>query len=103
MATYLVTGAAGFIGSNLCRTLADLGARVDVDAAEAVGVLGDDARDHRHLEAVQLVGDAVRRDGEHPGVAEDRLGRARCRRITLVGGDRVEGQLASDLGQPAEL
>ena len=37
----------------------DGGARVDVDAGQGVGVLGDDARDERHALQVQRVGDAL--------------------------------------------
>ena len=39
-------------------------ARMDVDAGGGMGHLGNDARDDRHAEPVQLVRDAVVRHGE---------------------------------------
>ena len=43
---------------------ADGGAGVDVDARARVGILGHDARDHRHVADVQLMGDAINENGE---------------------------------------
>ncbi len=82
--------------------LADSRARVNVDTGLAVGVLGDDARDQRHVGAIEDVGDAVAGEGEDPRVAEDGFRWARGRRVALVGGDRVEGQLLPNLGQTAQ-
>ena len=84
------------------EALADGGAGVDVDAGEAVGVFGDDSGNQGHIGQIELVGNAVAGNGEEAGVAEDGLGRARCGRVALIRRDRVEGELASDLGQPAQ-
>src|SRR5262245_36560691 len=51
----------------------DARARVNVDPRLAMRVLGDDARDHRHVLLVQNVGDAVRGDGADARVRKDDL------------------------------
>ena len=62
------------------KLAADARAGVDVDAGRAVRELGDDARDERHAEPVELVRDAVVGDGGDARVAEDGLVGARRRR-----------------------
>ena len=56
-------------------TLADGRPGVDVDAGHAVGVLGDDARQERHLQLVEFVRKPLVGDGKDAGVAEHGLGR----------------------------
>ena len=63
---------------------ADAGAGVDVDAGLGVGVLGHHARDQRHAQQQQLVGDAIDRDRLQAGIAEDDLVMALGRRVALV-------------------
>ncbi|MGC3998786.1 MAG: hypothetical protein QM767_15555 [Anaeromyxobacter sp.] len=81
------------------EALADAGARVDVDAGERVGVLGDDARDERHLEPLQRVGDPLVGDGQHARVGEDGLVAGLEGRVALVGGLDVGGHQPADLRQ----
>ena len=79
--------------------VADGGPGMDVDARARVGHLGDDARDQRHLEAVELVGDAVMHHGVHGGIAEDGLARAGGRGVAFVARLGIPGQLVADVRQ----
>ena len=84
------------------EVLADLRAGVDVDAGAAVGVLGHDARDERHVLHVQLVRDAVHEDGEEARIAEDDLFLALGGRVAVEGRLHVGQQDALDFRQAAE-
>ena len=79
---------------------ADARAGMDVDAGRAVGELGDDPRDERHAEGVELVREALVGDGGDAGVAEDRLVEAGRGRVALVGGAHVAAEQLPDGGQP---
>ncbi len=79
--------------------LADRRAGMDVDARLRVGVFAHDARDDRHLQLVELVGEAVHRgDGVEAGIGHHHLHAARRGGITLVGGCDVGLQQAAHLG-----
>ena len=66
--------------------LADGRAGVDVNARARMGHLGNDARDHRNLECIQLMGDAVVEHGVHGRIAENGFAGTGGRRIALIGG-----------------
>ena len=68
---------------------ADLGAGVDVDAGAAVRELGDDAREQRHAELVELVREAVVDHGGEAGKREDHLVDAARGGVALEAGARV--------------
>ena len=65
------------------KILANLRTWVDVDTRFAVCLLGDDTWNDRHLQLVQLVGDAVVRHRVHRGVAEYHLTKVRCSRVVI--------------------
>ena len=79
--------------------VADGGTRVDVDAGLRMRHLGDDARDERHVQPQQGVGDAVVADGAYGRVAKDDLTVALGSRVAVVGGHHVGLQLLPDVGQ----
>ena len=81
--------------------LADGRAGVDVDARLRVGVLGHHARQQRHAELVEHVGQAVDGDGVEAGVAEDDLVEALGRGVAPVGRAHVARGEAAHLGQGA--
>ena len=60
---------------------ADLGTRMNIDTRLRVGLLCDDTRNHRHIQLVQLVGDAIMRHRVHTGITEDHL--------SIVGSGRI--------------
>ena len=64
---------------------ADPRAGVDVDAGAAVRVLGEQARQQRHVELVEDVRDAMARDREHAGIGVERLDRVAAGRIAAPG------------------
>ena len=63
-----------------------------------VGVFAHDARDDRHLQLVELVGEAVDRDGVESGVGHHHLHAARRGGVALVGSGDVRLQEAPHLG-----
>ncbi len=81
---------------------ADAGAGMDVDAGLGVGMLGHHARNQRHAEQQDLVGDAVNGDGLEAGIAEDDLVEALGGRVALEGGLDVLLQDQADVGHALE-
>ena len=77
--------------------IADDPAGVNVDPGQTVGVFRHHAWQKRHAFPIQDVGQAVGADGCKGRIAEDDLVDAFCRGISLIGGDQVCLQLASDL------
>ena len=74
------------------EVVADRGARMDVDAGARVGPLGHHARDERHLEPVQEVGQPVDGHRLQARVAEDHLVERAHGRVAVVGRLHVRGQ-----------
>src|SRR5688572_11283967 len=68
---------------------ADRRAGVDVDAGPPVRVLGDEARQQRHVERIEDVRDAMARDREHAGVGVERLDGMTAGRVVAPGRARV--------------
>ena len=62
---------------------ADGGLRVNVDARDTVGVLCHHSRNQRHLQHIELVGDAVDGDGQKSRVGEDDVLLAVGRRVAV--------------------
>ena len=81
------------------EVVADGGTRVYVDARLRMRHFGDDARDKRHLQPQQGVGDAVVADGADGRVAEDDLAVALGRRVAVVGRLHVGLQQPAEVGQ----
>jgi hypothetical protein len=77
-------------------------AGVDVDAGPLVRPFGQHARQERHAQFVEAVGDAVDGDGEEAGVGQDHLVDALGRGVAALDGRGVDHQLAVDLGQGLE-
>lgn len=78
------------------EALAELCPRVDVDAREAVGVLGHDPRQQRHVGDVELVRQALNHDGKNARVAEERLVGRAGGRVAIEGGLHVAREHAAD-------
>ena len=74
-------------------------ARMDIDAGGGMGHLGNDARDDRHAEVVQLVRDAVVRHGEQRGVTENGFPGAGRGGIALIGRLGVGREQPADVGE----
>ena len=72
---------------------------MDIDAGSGMGHLGNDARDDRHAEVVQLVRDAVVRHGEQRGVTENGFPGAGRGGIALIGRLGVGRQQPADVGE----
>ncbi len=70
---------------------------MDVYPRGRMGHFGDDARDERYVEPVQLVCDAVIGERGDAGIAEDRLPGALRGRVALVSRADVAGQHPADL------
>ena len=77
-------------------------AGVDVDARPFVGPLGQHARQDRHAEFVEAVGDAVDGDGLEAGVRQDHLVNAFGRGVAALDGSGVDHQLAVYLRKRTE-
>ena len=77
----------------------DVGAGMDVDARALVPEFREHARQQRHLEGVEDVGEALERDGQDAGVGEDDLIRAPRGGIARVGGSHVGLHESPNLGQ----
>ena len=71
---------------------------MDIDAGSGMGHLGNDARDDRHAEVVQLVRDAVVRHGEQRGVTENGFPGAGRGGIALIAAC-VGRQQPADVGE----
>ena len=84
------------------EVLADGGSRVDVDAGAAMGVLGHDAGNERHILRVELMVDAIHEDGEETRVGEDDLLLALRCRVAIEGGLNVGQQNALNFRKLAE-
>ena len=80
------------------KALADPRARVDVDSALAVRVLGDDPWNHGNAEAAKLVGDSIGRNRLNARIAEDDLFDAGSGRVTIVRGAHVGVENSPELG-----
>jgi hypothetical protein len=78
---------------------ADPGARVQIHAGALMAVFRQHARQQRHGERVEDMGDALERDGQHAGVGEDDLLDAARGRIAGVGGLDIGLHDAAYLGQ----
>jgi len=73
--------------------------RVKVHAGALMAVFGEHARQQRHAEPVELVGDTLERDGQHARVGEDDLLDVARGRVAGVGGLHVGLHHAADFGQ----
>ena len=65
--------------------LADRGTRMDIDARDAVGVFGHDARDQRNAELKQLMRDTAGKDGIQSRIGTDDLVLVVRRGIAVIG------------------
>ena len=63
--------------------LTDLSTRMNIDTRLRVSLFGDDTRNHRHLQLMQLMGDAIMRHRVHTGITEDHLTIVRCSWIVV--------------------
>ena len=72
---------------------------VNIDAGEAVGVLGHDAGNVGHLFRIQYMGQTVSCDGSEGRIAEDDLVRALGGGVALIRSNEVGAKLAADLGK----
>jgi hypothetical protein len=82
------------------EAFADLCSGVHVDSCLCVRMLGDHAREERHLELMELVGEALAGDGDDTGVTKDGLVGRGCRGVSIEGGLHVGRKDCSHCGQP---
>ena len=104
---HVVADDGGFADYHTCcmvdeEVLANGCAGVDIDAGTAMGVLGHDAGDERHVLRVQFVCDAVHEDGEEPRIREDDLFLALSCWVAIEGSLDIGKQHALDFGQLLE-
>ena len=81
---------------------ADGRAGVNVYPGDAVGVLGDDARNQPYAFLVQVVRQPLQRNGRNARVAQQRLNRADGGGVAFVGGVYVANQQALNVRQGAD-
>ena len=71
---------------------------MDINARDAVGMLGHDPGQHGHVEFEEAMGNPVHHDGVNPRIAEDDFVVALGGRIAVVGGLHVRCQDAANFG-----
>jgi hypothetical protein len=80
------------------KKLGPIFARMDVDTGLRVSQLADDAGDQRHLEAVQLVRDAMLKGRPQAGITKQRFVHAGQRRVAVERGLHIGVEHAADRG-----
>ena len=75
---------------------------MDVDARSLVSPFGQHARQDRHAELAEAVGDAMDGDGQEPGISHDDLVDALGRGVAALDGGGVDHQLAVNFRQRLE-
>ena len=81
---------------------ADAGAGMDIGAGLGVDPLAHDAGDDGDAELIELVGEAVRGDGQEAGVGQQDFGEGERGGIAVVGRLHVGDEELADLGERVE-
>ena len=84
------------------EVFADGGPGVDIDAGDAVGVLGHHSGQHGYPQGVEHMGQPVHRDGKQAGIAEDDLVGRVGGGVTVVKGFHVRLGNGPDTGDGPE-